>query len=185
MQLYTLSILLGVVTMAKAVWALAYPDKFRASAKRIPRSTTLGYVTVAIGTAWFLYIFENESLADFAAYKTLLRGGFILLAVLVCMFVKDYLAVRGMAIILLLLAKSTVEMARIVETDWRLLLVAIAYVWVVVGMWFTVSPWRARDLLEWATANDGRIKTMAIARVGLAALLLVLGLTVFRTSASP
>ena len=72
-----------------------------------------------------------------------------------------------------------------VETDWRLLLVAIAYVWVVVGMWFTVSPWRARDLLEWATANDGRIKTMAIARVGLAALLLVLGLTVFRTSASP
>lgn len=184
MKLHILVILLGAAALLKAFWAFYNPENFRAAALRMPRSTTLGYISVALGTAWFLYIFENESLADFAAYKTLLRFGFILLAVLVCLFLKDYLAVRGMAVILLLLAKTTVEMARVVDTDWRLLLVTIAYVWVVVGMWFTVSPWRARDMLEWATANDGRIKTMAIVRVGLGALLLVLGLTVFRTSAA-
>ena len=34
-----------------------------------------------------------------------------------------------------------------VETDWRLVLVTMAYVLVFAGMWFTISPWRFRDLI--------------------------------------
>jgi len=33
-----------------------------------------------------------------------------------------------------------------------------AYVMVIAGMWFTISPWRLRDMIEWATANQKRTK---------------------------
>jgi hypothetical protein len=48
------------------------------------------------------------------------------------------------------------------------------------GMWFTVSPWRLRDLIQWATANESRVRVGSGFRLALGALVLILGLTVFR-----
>ena len=44
------------------------------------------------------------------------------------------------------------------QTHWVLVIQTWAYALVLGGMWFTVSPWRLRDFLEWATANEKRIK---------------------------
>ena len=49
-------------------------------------------------------------------------------------------------------------------SDWRLVLVTMAYLMVVVGMWLTASPWRMRDWIEYLTANEGRFKKVCIAR---------------------
>jgi hypothetical protein len=65
-------------------------------------------------------------------------------------YVRDFLAVRGAALVMLLLAKLMVETARWVDTQWRLVIVIWAYGLVVGGMWFTISPWRMRDLIQWA-----------------------------------
>ena len=97
-----------------------------------------------------------------------------------CLFLKDFLAVRGLAVVLLLLAKTVVDTARFHPSDWRILLVTIAYVWVIMGMMFTVSPWRLRDILEWKFGNENRIRIFSSVRVGLGVLLILLGLTVFR-----
>ena len=55
-----------------------------------------------------------------------------------------------------------------------------AYVWIIAGMWFTVSPWRLRDLIEWTTANDQRIRLVSAFRLALGTLVVILGLTAFR-----
>ena len=67
---------------------------------------------------------------------------------------------RGLAIVLLLLAKLMVDTGRpaLAQTHWVLVIQTWAYVLVVAGMWLTVSPWRLRDLLAWGTANEQRIK---------------------------
>ena len=59
-----------------------------------------------------------------------------------------------------LLAKLMVDTGRpsLPVTSWVLVFQAWAYVLVIAGIWFTVSPWRLRDLLDWGTASEKRIK---------------------------
>ena len=55
-----------------------------------------------------------------------------------------------------------------------------AYLMVIGGMWFTVSPWRMRDLFTWGTADEKRFKILCGVRIGFGILLLVLGLFEFK-----
>ena len=92
----------------------------------------------------------------------------------------DFLAVRGLAVVMLLLAKLITDSARMVETDWRLVLVTMAYVFVFAGMWFTISPWRLRDIIDWGTASEQRTRLLNGARLAFALFVMALGFTVFK-----
>ena len=46
-------------------------------------------------------------------------------------------------------------------------------------IWFTVSPWRMRDLLDWATASDQRVRVGSALRLAFGLFVAALGLTVF------
>jgi hypothetical protein len=56
-----------------------------------------------------------------------------------------------------------------------------AYFLVIAGIWFTVTPWRLRDVLNWATATEDRIRIGCRIRLAFAVLVLILGLTAFRS----
>jgi len=90
--------------------------------------------------------------------------------------------VRGLAVLMLLLAKLMLDTGRphLDESPWVLVIQGWAYVFVVLGIWFTVTPWRLRDLINWATATEGRTRFLSLIRLGFAACILTLGLTVFR-----
>jgi hypothetical protein len=137
-------------------------------------------VLTLMATAWFLYYVNLETVADFAHMKPFLYLLFGAVGVGACIYVRDYLAVRGLAVILLLCAKLMVDTARMVETDWRLVIVTLAYLWVFAGMWFTISPWRLRDIILWATATEQRTRFLSGVRLGFGIFLVVLGMTVFK-----
>lgn len=179
MSLSILAILLGLGVIAVQLYGLRNPDAFQQWADEFPRSVGWGYVLVALATAWFLYNINRETIADFAPYKPMMLIGFGLLGFLTCLFVKDFLAVRGLAVVMLLLAKLMVDTARWAETEWRLVIVVWAYMMVIAGMWFTIAPWRFRDLLHWATANHQRIRWMSSCRLAFGLLVLVLGIFVY------
>src|SRR5690349_24359238 len=117
---------------------------------------------------------------DFGNFKPFLFILFAAVGVVACLFVKDFLAVRGLAVGFLLLAKLLVDTARWVDTEWRLVIVTWAYLLVLAGMWFTVSPWRLRDIINWSTANEQRTRMLSPIRAGFGLLLIILGITVFR-----
>jgi hypothetical protein len=50
---------------------------------------------------------------------------------------------------------------------------------VVAGIWLTVSPWRLRDLLQWGTATEKRIKIGCSLRLAFGLLVALLGFTVY------
>jgi hypothetical protein len=50
---------------------------------------------------------------------------------------------------------------------------------VLAGMWFTISPWRLRDLLQWGTANESRIRVTSALRLAFGIFVAALGFTVF------
>jgi hypothetical protein len=182
LKLSTLAILLGLGMAAPQVYGLMKPGGFAAAARKFPGSLPAGYFLIALGTLWFLWNVKQESLADFAAYKSYMMIGFAAVGLGTCIFVQDFLAVRGLAVVLLLLGKLMVDTGRphLGETPWVLLIQTWAYVLVLAGMWFTISPWRLRDLLNWATANEKRVKIGSSIRLAFALFVVVLGITAFR-----
>ncbi|HXP62931.1 MAG TPA: hypothetical protein VN829_20690 [Dongiaceae bacterium] len=180
-SLSTLALVLGLGVALPAVYGLANPAAFSAAVRRFPRSLPWGIALTMLGTAWFLYNLSQESISDFAAYKNVLLSVFAAVGIGACIFVQDFLAVRGLAVVLLLLARLMVDTgrSRLGETSWALVIQAWAYLLVIAGMWLTVSPWRLRDLLEWSTASQGRIKAACIARLVFGLFVAALGLMKF------
>jgi hypothetical protein len=182
MKLSLLSILLGVGMSVPQVYGLAKPVQFAAAARKFPRNLPAGIFLMLIGTAWFLGIVNQEPIADFATFKPYMMAGFAAVGILSCVFIQDFLAVRGLAVVLLLLAKLMVDTGRphLGATPWVLVIQAWAYVLIVAGIWFTVTPWKLRDFLNWATATEARIKIGSAIRLAFAIFIVALGLTAFR-----
>jgi hypothetical protein len=182
MNLSTLSIILGLGLGLPQIYGLANPQKFAASVRKFPRNVPIGIVLMLIGTSWFLWNLSQESISDFASYRGILMAFFAAVGIGSCIFVQDFIAVRGLAVVLLLLAKLMVDTGRpmLTVTNWTLVIQTWAYVLVVAGIWLTVSPWRLRDLLNWATANDTRVRVGSGIRLAFGLFIAALGLTAFR-----
>ncbi|MCS1410087.1 MAG: hypothetical protein M2R45_03275 [Verrucomicrobia subdivision 3 bacterium] len=178
-SLASLSILLGIGYLIPQIYGLVKPDEFRNQLRKFPRSNTWGYLLVGLATIWFLRNVQQEDIADFASYKKIMLFGFGALGIATCIYVRDFLAVRGYAVLLLLLAKLMVDTARWVDSEWRLVIVVWAYLWVLGGMWFTISPWRVRDIILWKTANHSRIRLICGLRSAFGLLVICLGIFVF------
>ena len=182
MKLSTLAILLGLGFGLPQIYGLLKPAKFREAVRKFPRNEPWGYALMLLGTAWFLWNLKNENIADFASYKSLLLAGFALVGIATCVFVRDFLAVRGLAVVFLLLAKLMVDTGRpgLGDSSWVLVIQTWAYVLVFAGMWFTISPWRMRDLIQWGTATDQRVRVGSGLRLAFGLFVAILGLTEFR-----
>ena len=179
MKLSTLAIVLGLGFAALQLFGVLQPARCREALRRCPRSVAWGWVLMLLGTAGFLWNLQQEAISDFAAYKPMMLAGFGVLGVATCIFVQDFLAVRGLAVVLLLLAKVMVDAARWSDTPWRLVITVWAYGFVIAGMWFTVSPWRLRDLIEWSTATVERTRRLSAVRMVFGLFIAGLGATVF------
>ena len=152
------------------------------AARKFPRNLPVGIALMLLGTAWFVWIVNDEPIADFSAYKPAMMAGFAAVGVGACIFVQDFLAVRGLAVVLLLLAKLMVDTGRphLGQSPFVLVFQALAYVLVVAGIWFTVMPWKLRDLLDLAMANETRVRIGGGIRLAFGLFLVLLGLTAFR-----
>ena len=182
MKLSLLSILLGLGMGLPQIYGLAKPAQLGAAARRFPRNFAAGVALMLLGTAWFVWNVNGEPIADFSAFKPYMMAGFIAVGVGSCIFVQDFLAVRGLAVVLLLLAKLMVDTGRphLDQSPFVVVIQTWAYVFVVLGIWFTITPWKLRDLIDFATATQNRIRIGSVARLAFALFIVVLGLTVFR-----
>ena len=184
-NLSSLAIVIGLIYVLPHLYAVLKPAEMTNIARKFPRYTPLGYPLVIAATAWFIYYVSLESVSDFAAFKPILYALFAAVGVGTCLFVTDYLPVRGLAVLLLLVAKLTVDSARWLDTPWRLVMITWAYAAVIAGMWFTIAPWRMRDLIQWATATPERLRLISGLRLGFGLVLILLGLTAYRHTPAP
>lgn len=182
LNLSTLSIVLGLAMGLPQIYGILKPREFGASVRKFPRNVPIGIALMLLGTAWFLWNLSQESVSDFATYKNVLFLLFAAVGVGTCIYVQDFIAVRGLAVVFLLLAKLMVDTGRpmLGKTHWTLVIQTWAYIMVVIGIWLTVSPWRLRDFLNWATADENRVRVGSAVRLAFGLFVTVLGLTKFR-----
>src|SRR5438445_8123021 len=114
-KLSTLAIILGFVAILLNIYGVVKPAAFAAAARKFPRYTPVGYVLMLVSTIWFVANVGHEAIADFANFKPALYALFVAVGLGACLFVKDFLPVRGLAVFVLLLAQLMVDSARWVE----------------------------------------------------------------------
>ncbi len=167
LKLSTLAVALGVGYALPQLYAFGNPKGCAEALRKFPRSLQWGYALITLATIWFLYNVKLESIADFAAYKKHMMVAFGAIGLGACLFLKDFLAVRGLAVVMLLLAKLMVDTGRphLGDSPWIFVNQTLAYVLVILGVWLTVAPWRLRDWINWNTADDRRMKLGAAVRL--------------------
>src|SRR3974390_507237 len=122
LKLSTLAIVLGLGMGLPQIYGIVNPGAFATAVRKFPRSTRWGYVLMGLGTVWFLWNLSQESISDFASYKNILLAAFAGVGLGACIFVQDFLAVRGLAIVMILLATLMVDTGRpeLTVTPWVL-----------------------------------------------------------------
>ena len=179
LPLKPIAIAIGAAIIATRLPALLKPQLFREWVRKFPRAFWPGVVFLTISVIWCLYIVSNAREDGMAVPKNVVYVFLIGIYAGLIALKFDFLAVRGLAILLMLLAKMIVDAANLIETPWRLVMTVLGYVWAIAGMWLTVSPYRFRDLIEWATATDGRLRALAAVGCAFGAFLIGLGVFVY------
>jgi len=180
MTLSQLCLLLGAGMIVSHLFALFQPAVVGTWLQKFPRHASLGIVFMLLGTVWFEWNLWHETLSDIAPWKNLMMIGFAAVGVGSCLFVKDYLAVRGLSVLMLMAAWWMCEHARPHDSLWRNAITGWAYVWVFLGMWWSMAPWRLREAIDWLTRAPGWFRLTAAGGVVWGVFIGILGLFVLK-----
>jgi len=162
-NLKIVGIVVGVLLSATHLFSLIIGPKKRNLLRCFPRSKKIGIIILSIDLLWTLWLTATIDLGEFSKYRTPL---FIFLPVaffLVIRFVDEFLAVRALGILALLAAEPLLEAAFLKDPLSRLLLVVLAYVWVVAGMLWVGIPYLLRDQIDWLLRSELRWKMASAA----------------------
>ena len=118
---------------------------------------------------------------DLGEFENLRRPILILIPVgwfLTIRYVDEFLAVRSLGILFLLAAEPLLEAAFLRPEQSRLLLTLLAYLWVVLGMFWIGMPYLLRDQISWLVANPTRWNIAVGAGLVYGLAIVLLGVTV-------
>lgn len=159
--LKTMGILIGLWLIFSHGYALLKPGIVGPWLKKFPRNTRLGVVMVAIGFAWTFLIWSCMDLGEFYKIKRPVQLILILGCFGVIHYVKEFLAVRSLAFLMILAAAPILTSAFLKEPSSRLLIVALAYGGAVIGMFWIGLPYLMRNCIDWVLANKHRYQISA------------------------
>jgi hypothetical protein len=162
----------GAALILSHVFALVAGASVRGFLQRFPRSTPAGVILFVAAVGWFGWLVGTTDLGEFTA----MRGKFLFFTlaagVLMLRFVREFLAVRALGMLLLLVAEPLLESAWMRPETGRLWLVGLVYGWIVAGLFFIGTPYVLRDAVQWVTAARWRWQAAAWSGIAYGALLL-------------
>ena len=180
MSLFLATFLPGFFLTALGVLLLLNSPVVISTLKALPRSPAGALGFFGGGVLWFLFRVANMGDAD-----RIIGGsnvpwviGFAALGVLSIKYVPDFLAVRGLSILMLLVATPLLD-AAFMEYDHpqRLLLVTMIFAAVVAALYLAAVPYRLRDFSQWLFAAPGRGRALGAGLLGYGILLNVVAFT--------
>ena len=131
------------------------------TAKALPRSTRAAWLFFGAGAAWFIWRCSHLNESDLIFFKTPgpVMIGFGVLAVLAFIFTPDFLAVRGLSVLMLLAAEPLLYAAYMeYHHPQRLLMVTAVYAGLALALYLAAAPYRLRDIFEWLFPRPSRAK---------------------------
>ena len=156
MSLFTATLITAVILLLLGIILIWNSQSVQKIAHSWPRSRNAAILFMTIGGIWFLNHVYNLEKADFGDYKHLLMVLFGAVGILSFKFLPDFLAVRGLGIILLLSASEVLKAAYMQDPASRLWLVSFIYVMLTLTLYVGASPYRMRDFNNWLFDSHNR-----------------------------
>ncbi len=158
--------------------------------KRLPRNHFLGQIMLAIGLGWFWLLIAPEGmgklsaltmeLGEFNNVKPILRIAVPAAIFLVAYSVRDFLAVRALGVLGLMIASPLLESAFLKDPASRLLVPIYAYTLLTLSLFWVGMPYLFRDAVTWVTADQKRWKIASAAGLAYGVATLVCALAFWR-----
>lgn len=169
-------IVVALALILAHVWALNNTAKTQAFLKSFPRTFHWGVILLTIDVIWSVFALSNMDMGEFynmrRTFIMITIGGYV--AVLV--YVKEFLAVRALGALMLLVAGPVLTAAFLQPQTSRLLLPILAYLWIIVGMYFIGMPFLMRDWINWLLAKPQRWNLAVYSGIAYGVVLLVTAL---------
>ncbi len=150
MSLYLATLLCGLVLLVLGVLFLLGNPMVVTTFKALPRSRLATVIFFGGATLWFLSKIWTLSEADFGEYRKLLFIGFAGVAVASYFYVPDFLAVRGLAALMLLAATPLLDAAYMQYAfPQRRFMVTAVFAGIALAIYLGAVPFRLRDFFGW------------------------------------
>jgi hypothetical protein len=170
--LNTIGYILAAWLIALHLWMLLKPAESKKFFVKLPRNKTLGPWLMGAGMLWFwllvapdkLGIFSKlqMDLGEFNRAKNIMRILVPVAAAGMIMHVKEFLAVRAIGLLALMVAAPLLYAAYLEPPASRLLIPILAYVLIFKGLFWVGMPFLMRDAITWVTKTDSRYKLAAL-----------------------
>jgi hypothetical protein len=166
----------GLLLAGAHALALWKSEGSRRFLENFPRSRPLGVLLLGLAAVWSFLLVWGMDLGEFASMRGAMLAAIAVGAVLAAVYVPEFLAVRALGMLALLAAEPLLGAAAMRPELSRLLVVVLAYLWVVAGLFWVGMPFLLRDQIQWVLAVPGRLPAAAWAGLAYGALLLVCSL---------
>ena len=188
--LFSAGLVLAVWLIGVHLLMLSKPLMVQGFLRKFPRHATLGPIILGIGLAWFWLLIAPDgygklsaltmNLGEFDKAKPILQWLVPLSWFGVIISVRDFLAVRALGLLGLMVASPLLEAAFLKDPTSRLLVSSFAYTLLTGSMFWVGMPYLFRDAVTWVSATPQRWTAMALAGLGYGLATLVCALTFWR-----
>lgn len=173
LPLFGVGLALGLWLIASHVLMLLKRERIQQMLVKFQRDPLAGQVLLAIGLGWFWLLCAPPNLGvlsslamdfgEFNAAKPMLRILVPVALVLVAISVRDFLAVRALGLIGLMVAAPILQAAFLEDPVSRLLLPIYAYGVLTASMFLVGKPYLFRDALDWTRVSKLRWQVLSLA----------------------
>lgn len=165
LSLRTAGIFAGVFLILVSLPGLVMASATKQFFVGLPRSRVMGIVLLTLAFLWSFWLLATMEMGEFSSFRRPLMFALPVGYILVMRFVGEFLAVRALGILLLLAGEPLLEAAFLRYENSRLLVTALAYVLIIIGLFWVTMPYLLRDQVSWSTRSSGR--WMALHALGL------------------
>ena len=161
MSLFLATLLCGLILAALGSILLWNDPRVRSMAKALPRSNRGAWLFFGSGAVWFIWVVSQLSESDLIFFKSPVPVmiGFGVLAVLAFIYTPDFLAVRGLCVLMLVGGESFRQVAYMeYQHPQRLLMVTAVYIGFALALYLAAAPYRLRDFFEWLFQQPARAR---------------------------
>jgi hypothetical protein len=158
-SLRSVGLIAGAFLVFISLPGLLKPD-LAAVVQKFPRSRAAGILLLSVDLAWTLWLLATIEMGEFAAFRRPLLIAVPIGYVLTLRFVDEFLAVRALGILCLLVAEPLLDAAFLRYETSRLLVTVFAYLLIVAGLFWVMVPYILRDKINWAARSGARWRVL-------------------------
>src|SRR5438105_14800212 len=156
LSLRSAGLIAGAFLCLLGVVGLVMHNTARMTLGRFPRSRLAGVVILAIDLLWSFWLISTMEMGEFSAFRRPFLVALPIGFFLTLRFVDEFLAVRALGILALLVAEPLLDAAFFRYESSRLVLTILAYLLIVLGLTWVMVPYKLRDHINWFSKTTAR-----------------------------